>query len=165
MWKIVRNSVFTVAVVALTAFGLKWNKSVTASFNPFSLNQTVAASQSSLPIQTSFPLTLTLSAPQIRLGQTQTVSIATVPNAELEIVTQYPDGSINHPQSLHAVADGGGNYTLNIAVDDFHNLGAFRVSVVAISATKTAEAVSNFVVTSWQPTDSSQPHYLYPLVP
>jgi hypothetical protein len=166
MLKIIRNTVFTATVLILTAVGIRWNNDVQAAKNPVSLGQTILASQSLGPVTPDFPLTISMSAPQLRLGETETISVATVPNASLDIITQYPDDSVNHPQTFTATANNAGDYSFNIPVSDFRYLGVFRVSVAATSGSKTTEAVANFAVISWQETAGSPAgQYVYPLAP
>lgn len=165
MPKIVRNTLFTAAVVALTAVGLRWHSQIIKAQSQLFAGRTVLASQSfGAP---EFPLQLRFNAPQVHLGQTETATISTLASARLDVTTQYPDGSINHPQTVQSQADSDGHYSFNVRVDDFHQLGTFRVSVVATDGGKTTQAISEFQVTTWQlpVTGSSGPLYTFPLVP
>src|SRR6476620_8264320 len=130
MWKIVRNTIFTAAVVALTALGLQWHSRVAHSQSFVAAGTTVLAGQTFNSTSPDFPLTVSFNSDRVRLGQSETVTITTLPGASLDVVTQYADSSTNNPSTFQGKADGDGTRVFNVTIDDFHNLGLVRVSVV-----------------------------------
>ena len=147
MNKVVRNTIYTVLAITMTSVGLKWNKVVNAPHQPIALQKAVLASDAfTYTTSLQFPLSITFDKPAVSLGQLQTVTINTVPFANLDIVTKYPDNTVDHPQSLTAKGDGNGVYSLTFKVSDFHYLGSFQVNVVASSGNQTSQTFDQFVV-------------------
>lgn len=166
MWKMVRNTAFTVAALGLTSLGLAWNKNIAASLKPVPSEQAVLAAQSvTNNTKLAFPLTVAFANPSVRLGQYQELRITTVPDASLEIVTAYPDGNTNNPQTLLAKADQRGIYRLRFKLGDWRALGLFKTTVTAKTGNTTARASGNFVLQTWAADPSGNSTYVYPLVP
>ncbi len=166
MSKMVRNSIFTLIVLALTAVGLNWNKSLVRHSDPVQISSTVLSAEATNTEQT-FPLAVEFAKPRVKLGQTQEMKITTVPNATLEIVTVYPDGSVNNAQTLRATADETGHFKLKFKLDDFSYLGVFETRVLARSNMQTSHGSARFALQSWTPIDRavSEDGYVYPLLP
>lgn len=172
MSRALRNTFFTIAALVMTTIGLSWNEDTIKSRDPLAISQAVLASQPEQPEAETpqpFELKIEFSRQVVRLGQTQTVTIATVPGADLEIITQYPNGSINNSQTLKAKADENGRFIQRYKMDDFHFLGVFHVSVLATIENRTATALEKFILQTWI---SSAPElteeitsYRYPLLP
>ncbi len=166
MFKIVRNTLFTIAVVALTALGLRWHSQVAKSQSFVTAGATVLAGETFNSDSPNFPLTISFNSPQVRLGQAETVTITTLPGVHLDVVTQYPDGSTNHDDTFQEVTSSSGSQSFTITIGDFHNLGLVRISAVATSGTKSSQAIGQFQVTPWEmPTAVQTGGYVYPLVP
>lgn len=166
MSKVVRNTVFTAVALALTVIGIHWNKDLTLQADPLAVNRSVVASQPNGQGVQNFPLEIKFYHPEMKLGQTQQLSVATVPFAELEIVTAYPNGSTNNDQTLIAKADQNGRFELRYKLNSFDDLGVFRTSVVATSATKTSDATSVFVLQPWATGNNpDESEYIHPLLP
>lgn len=166
MFKTIRNTTFTVLVVLLTSFGLKWNSNTLQTLRPAGLNQAVLASQTFGQNSPDFPLKISFNSPEVRLGQAETVTITSVPGATLEVITQYPDGSTDHPQTFQTTLDSNGSKTFSILIPDFHLLGQYRVSVVASAGTKTTEVIGQFAIIPWAfGTSATENGTVYPLVP
>lgn len=166
MSKLVRNSIFTLIVLALTAVGLSWNKKIVRNGDPVQISSTVLSTQN-LEANQPFPLSVEFAQPRLKLGQYQQMRILTVPNAKLEIVTVYPNGSIDNPQTLRATADETGRYTLKFKLDDFALLGLFETRVLARSNNKEAQSLARFALQTWTPDETAldKVGYVYPLVP
>lgn len=166
MLKVVRNTAFTILALGLTSAGLGWNKNIAANQLPLGSQQAVLAAQLRDDETPAFPVNLTFASNAVRLGQFQEITITTVPEARLDIVTTYPDSSNNHPQTLSAMADQQGNYQLRFKLDDWHNLGLFTVSVIAATGNKIAHTSGRFVLQTWAEKSPNQDkNYVYPLVP
>lgn len=172
MFKIVRNTAFTALALVLTAVGLSWNSRVALKNDPVAISQAVLASQTDQPVSDDnqqIPLEVDLSRKTVRLGQLQVVTITTVPGAELDIVTQYPDGSVNNSQTVRVVADQNGRYIQRYRLDNFRHLGVFHKTVVATTPTRTTTVGRKFVLQSWakdQPGLAEEvTGYKHPLVP
>ncbi len=171
MSRTLRNTFFTIFVLILTTIGLSWNRTTIEQRDPVTISEAVLASQTEQPAteEQPFPLAISFSRDVVRLGQTQTVTFTTIPNAELEIVTQYPSGSVNNSQTQKVTVDQTGSYVQKYKLDDFHFLGVFHVSVVAYTANRTATASEKFVLQTWTKTNQEildeVTDYRYPLVP
>lgn len=168
MFKATRNTVFTIAAVGLTAFGLSWNNDIQQSRRPLSAERAVLAAKSLADeAEPVFPLEVTFDKPIVKLGQYQELTIKTVPDAELDIVTLYPNGSVNNNQTLKTQADSQGRYQIQFKLSDFYFLGLFQTTVIARTGNKTAEATGRFILQTWVDTGKSVPSndYVYPLVP
>lgn len=167
MWKVVRNTFFTAAAIGLTVVGLRWNTQTVSQLDPLTIGRSVVAAQS-LEDDPNFPLKIEFARPIVKLGQAQEMTIVTVPNAELEIVTIYPDGDVADLQTRRAVADNEGRFYMKYKLSDFRYLGIIRVAVVATSATKTAETSQVFGVQPWVADaveEAQEQRYLHPLIP
>ncbi|MDP3992718.1 MAG: hypothetical protein Q8Q05_00665 [bacterium] len=166
MSKLVRNSIFTLVVLALTALGLSWNKQIVRHADPVQISNTVLSAEST-NVNQPFLLKVEFAKLHLKLGQTQEMKISTVPNATLEIVTVYPNGSVNHGQTLRATADETGRYRMKFKLDDFGYLGVFETRVLAQANNQEARSSARFALQSWTPDDSSisTDGYVYPLVP
>lgn len=152
--------------LVLTSMGLSWNEDIAASRQPLSSQAAVLAAQTVSDENSAFPLQVKFSSPAVRLGQFQELLITTVPEAKLEVVTVYPDGTTNNLQTVLAVADKNGQYRLRFKMADFRNLGLFTTAVTATSGNKVAQAGSQFVLQTWaESLPSANPDYVYPLVP
>lgn len=166
MWKTVRNTAFTVVVLLLTSLGLRWHSRVARSQSFVVAGATVLAGQTFNSATPDFPLKINFNSPQVRLGQAETVTITTLPGAKLDVVTQYPDGSVTHPATFQMSVGGGGSQTFTVLIDDFHNLGLVRISAVATIGTKTTQTIGQYQVTPWElPTSDQTGGYQFPLVP
>jgi len=166
MPKLVRNSIFTLVILALTALGLNWNKSIVLRSDPVQISDTVLSADVSRTKQ-PFLLEVEFAQERLKLGQTQEMRITTTANAQLEIVTVYPNGSVNNPQTLRATSDETGRYKLKFKLDDFSYLGVVETRVVARSNNQKSQSLARFALQSWTPDDRavSQDGYVYPLVP
>jgi len=170
MGKLIRNTLFTATVLSLTALGLGWNRgSVGVKRDPAQIDQAVLASSVLNQNQQDFPLQLAWSRQPLKLGQYQVLTITTVPQAELEIVTIYPDGRSNNPQTQTAVADQDGQYQLRFQLDDFRLLGRFYTYVTAVSGGRVSAANNQFDLETWglagdTPTAPASA-YVHPLLP
>ncbi|MDP3993244.1 MAG: hypothetical protein Q8Q05_03495 [bacterium] len=166
MSKLVRNSIFTLVILALTAVGLSWNKQIVRRGDPVQISNTVLSAETTNTNQ-PFLLKIEFAQQRLKLGQTQEMKISTVANATLEIVTVYPDGSVNHAQTLRATADETGRYKLKFKLDDFGYLGVFETRVLAQANNQEFRSSARFALQSWTPDDSSisTDGYVYPLVP
>ena len=130
MSRVIRNTFFTIVALIMTTVGLEWNKDTAKQNDPVTISQAVLASQLETKEATEdqvFPLEISFSRQVVRLGQYQVVTFRTVPRAKLDIVTQYPNGSINNSQTLRAVADENGVFTQKYKLDNFRFLGVFHV--------------------------------------
>ncbi len=171
MSRTLRNTFFTIVALILTTLGLNWNREITVQRDPVTISEAVLASQNeaSQTEEQPFPLAITFSREVVRLGQSQTVTFTTVPGAELEIVTQYPNGSVNNSQTLKMTVDGSGSYVQKYKLDDFHFLGVFHVTAVAYTNNRTATASEKFVLQTWTKSSPAAldevTNYRYPLVP
>ncbi len=174
MSRTLRNTFFTIAALVMTTLGLNWNEYIAKKSDPVAISQAVLASQEEAAATKDdtvkqFKLEIELSRQVVRLGQTQVVTITTVPNANLDIVTQYPNGSINNSQTIKAKADENGLFTQKYKLDDFHFLGVFHISVIATTKNRTATDLEKFVLQTWikdQPGLTEEvTNYKYPLVP
>lgn len=172
MSKMVRNTFFTIVALILTTIGLGWNKDVAQKNDPVSISEAVLASQKEQPVEgeaQQLPLKIEFSRQVVRLGQTQVVTFSTVPNAQLDIVTQYPSGSVNNSQTLRVKADATGKFIQKYKLDDFRFLGVFHVSAIASTKTRSANVSEKFVLQTWIEKDPSfeeeVTNYKYPLVP
>ncbi len=161
----IRNTAFTAVAVVLTALGLRWHGLVAQA--PLVLNaQAVALASQNAETSPDFPLKISFNAPQVHLGQTETVTVATLPGAQLDVVTQYPDGSTNNTGTFQLAAGASGRLSFNVTIADFHNLGLVRISAVATISSKTTQAIDQFQVTPWQLPGGGQPSdYQFPLAP
>ncbi len=166
MVKLVRNTVFTIVVLSLTAFGLSWNKSIVRNRDPVQISATVLSAVSDSDKQV-FPLSLKFARTHVKLGQYQEIIITTLAHAELQIVTVYPNGSLNNPQTLRAIADETGHYRLKFKLDDFAFLGVFQTKVLARSGNQESQVSGRFALQTWIEADKyfGQNSYIYPLVP
>lgn len=166
MSKMVRNSIFTLIILALTAVGLNWNKSVVRHSDPVQISSTVLSSETTNTKQ-AFPLSVEFAQSRVKLGQVQEMKITTAPNATLEIVTVYPDGSVNNAQTLRAAADETGRFRLKFKLDDFGYLGVFETRVLAYSNSQVSQGSARFALQTWTPDNKavSDDGYIYPLLP
>jgi hypothetical protein len=168
--KVIRNSIFTALAVTLTVIAVDWNKEIARQRQPIAISQAVLAAQnpSGLTIDQAFPLSINFSRDEVKLGQYQEIIIRTVPFAELDIVTQYPDGSVSADQTFQAKASEGGEYRFRFKLDSFEYLGVFRISIAAYSDNKVSEASNHFLLKTWVSDElnpSGEGNYVYPLVP
>ncbi|MEX1051872.1 MAG: hypothetical protein WEC83_00585 [Patescibacteria group bacterium] len=171
MSRTLRNTFFTIVVLILTTLGLSWNRETAAQHDPVTISQAVLASrvENSAAQEQLFPLTINFTRQVVRLGQSQTITFTTVPGAQLEIVTQYPNGSVNNSQTVKVTVDDTGSFVQKYKLDDFHFLGVFHVSAVAYTENRTATASEKFVLQTWTKASSELldevTDYRYPLVP
>ena len=158
---------FTIITVGLTAFGVGWHQKNTRVIDPTVISQKVLASPVSTTVPSLFPLSLELARDRVKLGQYQNITITTAPFAELDIVTIYPNGSINNPQTLKETANELGRFEMKYKLSDFQYLGVFQVIVQATSGDQEAKTSKQFVLQTWiNKTDSSSSvDYIYPLLP
>lgn len=166
MLKIVRNTAFTALALVLTAVGLNWNQEIARERDPVAISQAVLAKKE-VAANSDLPLEVEISRPNIKLNQYQTITIKTAPRSSLEIITVYPNGSINNPQTLTTVTDNNGHYELRFKLDNWHYLGLFRVIVTVQANSKTSRVERQFVLQTWSEPqrDLTQPPYIYPLLP
>ena len=166
MAKLVRNSLFTLVILILTAIGLSWNKKVVRQADPIQISNTVL-SAASAEDKHDFPLKLEFTRRHVKLGQYQEMKIATLANAELQIVTIYPTGSINNPQTVRAVADETGHYSMKFKLDDFAFLGVFQTKVLARFNGRESQTSGRYALQTWTQSDKTlgADGYTYPIVP
>ncbi len=166
MAKLVRNSLFTLVILILTAIGLSWNKKVVRQADPIQISNTVLSAASAEDKQ-DFPLKLEFTRRHVKLGQYQEMKIATLANAELQIVTIYPTGSINNPQTIRAVADETGHYSMKFKLDDFAFLGVFQTKVLARFNGRESQTSGRYALQTWTQSDKTlgADGYTYPIVP
>jgi len=79
MPKLVRNSIFTLVILALTALGLNWNKSIVLRSDPVQISDTVLSADVSRTKQ-PFLLEVEFAQERLKLGQTQEMRITTTAN-------------------------------------------------------------------------------------
>ena len=167
MHKIVRNTVFTLVAVGLTAFGVGWHQKSNKIVDPTVISQKVLASPITEAADSGLALTVELARDRVKLGQYQTVTVKTAPFADLDIVTIYPNGSVNNPQTVKDKANELGLYEMKYKLSDFHFLGVFQVLVHATSGSQEVQKSSQFVLQTWidstERLDSNG--YIYPLLP
>ncbi|HUD20578.1 MAG TPA: hypothetical protein VMQ44_00725 [Candidatus Saccharimonadales bacterium] len=169
MVKGIRNTCFTLIAVGLTAIGLSWNRPSVQGLQPL-INQSVVAADHQTTLDVSIPLTITLARPVVKVGQYQTVTIQTVPNANLEIDTIYPNSSLNDPQIIRTVSDGNGKYSYQYQLSSLDYLGVFSTVVNADLGGRSAAQTAKFVFQKWgvketPPLDATSGEYIFPLVP
>lgn len=167
MPKHIRNSIFTVVALSLTAFGLSWNQQISKQKDPVFISSSVLSENLTKENEQPFPLKLDIARTHVKLGQYQEYKISTQPGAELEIVTVYPSGSINNPQTLQATTDETGSYSLKFKLDNFTHLGIFQIKVVAHLGSQSSQASGRFALQTWIQSDKtfSTNDYIYPLLP
>lgn len=167
MMKLVRNTLFTIVALGLTTLGLHWNKEIARQHDPLAIGRSVLASQNLDTADQVFPLSISFSRPVMKLGQTQEMTIQTVPFAQLDVAVNFPDGSIFSEQTRRVVADQAGKFQVRFKINDFQHLGVAKAAVVAISNTKSSEATQVFAIQPWSAdtTDESDDRYVHPLVP
>jgi hypothetical protein len=161
--KAVRNTVFTVAVLALTAVGVQWNEQVAGHRRPVAVNQAVLAQ--AVNVRDDFPLKLELSRDVVRLGQVQVVSVETSPFADLEIIATGPDGSSDRAETFATTADETGRFSFRFKLDDFRDLGSFTLTVKARLGNGTSYEQKSFMVETWQPDSAKNEEYTHQLLP
>lgn len=166
MAKLVRNSIFTILALLLTAVGLQWNQKVVRQTDPIAISETVLSAASAEDKQV-FPLKLEFARTHVKLGQYQEIKITTLPYAELKIVTVYPNGSINNPQTVQASSDETGHYSMKFKLDDFAFLGVFQTKVLASANGQESQTSARFALQTWIQSDKTlgTDGYTYPLVP
>jgi hypothetical protein len=167
MGKLIRNTVFTIAVLGLAAVGISWNRSTIGSHRgPLVANHDVLASPA-LESDPSMPLALEFSRPSLKLGQYQVMSIHTRAGADIELTTIYPGATNTPDERLTVKADEQGNYQRRFQLDDFHNIGKFTVFVSAVSNGQVARSSGEFILESWAMTETkpSTTPFVYPLLP
>lgn len=162
----VRNSIFTLIILALTAVGLNWNKSIARHSDPVQISSTVLSSET-VETKQAFTLKVEFAQPRVKLGQVQEMRVSTVPNATLEIVTVYPNGSVSNAQTLRATADETGRFKLKFKPDDFSILGVFETRVLAHSNNQESQSSARFALQTWTPDNKAliDDGYVYPLLP
>lgn len=166
MGKVIRNTIFTLIALGLTAIGLGWTHKISNLNNPVQISSLVLSASKSA--HQAFPLTLEFARSYVKLGQYQELTVSTLPNAELEIVTVYPNGSINNPQTLNATADETGKYSMKFKLDDFAYLGVFETKVLARANNSQSQTTGRFAVQTWNQANNgldSSSGYVYPLLP
>ncbi|OGD63085.1 hypothetical protein A3A71_03815 [Candidatus Berkelbacteria bacterium RIFCSPLOWO2_01_FULL_50_28] len=166
MGKAIRNTFFTVLVIASTAAAVGWDRQQTRNNDPIVISERVLTSPVTTEESLSLPLTLRLTRPYVKLGQIQSILVKTVPFARLKVVVINPDGRVNSTQTVQAAADELGEYVSRFKLNDFHDLGVFQVVVEANLDTQVSRVKANFVLQSWtDPIEPQDAGYIYPLVP
>jgi len=171
MKKAIRNTVFTVIAVSLTATSISWNKKVQGS-QPIRerLSETTAVlAVQETPAAEAFAFKLSVAKPYLKLNQSQVVTIETLPNTQLEIVVSYPNGSVNNSLTRTVNSDEKGQYRFDFKLSDFRFLGLFQISVTATNEDKVQTKTSRFILQRWIDAEGNLPsdeqNYLFPLEP
>ncbi|MEK7548374.1 MAG: hypothetical protein AAB499_00545 [Patescibacteria group bacterium] len=161
----IRNTFLTGLALVATVYGVGWNQQALRYNGPEKVSQRVRASLTSA-IRNQLPLRLTLSDSTIRLGDWQEITVSTSPLAEVELALVYPDGRSDRPPTANGQASANGRWQTKVKLDDWRQLGVFRVLVVARLNNRQSQASASFVL---EPLPSDlQPgreKYIYPLVP
>ncbi|MBI4948335.1 hypothetical protein HY844_02155 [Candidatus Berkelbacteria bacterium] len=166
MIRVIRNTVFTILVIWLSALGIKLNHNAQTK-EPTSLEKSVlAASNFADNEDKTFELEVNLENEAVKLGQVQTANIKTLPNAQLEIVVLLPTNEISSEFSTTATADSSGNYQHKIKLSNFKYLGLIQVTVVARVGNKSSEDTARYVLQAWSlPQSVITEEYSHPLIP
>ena len=150
MVKSLRNTLFTIAAIGLAAIGLHWNDAAIAK-TPLAVTRTILSAQSYIAGEPSFPLAIDVNAPQLTLGEPQSIFVSTSPGATVSLVTQYPDGSIDSAQTFSTQANGRGQAAFSFTLNDFRRLGTFKLTVTASLQGRISQITKTFSLTTWQP--------------
>lgn len=170
MIKAIRNTLFTLIAVGLTAMGLSWNRGYVEGREPLLPDNPIISTEKSTDLDITIPLTVTVKRPIVKVNQFQEIEIATAPGAVLEVITTYPNGSINNPQTMNVVADSSGKYVYKYKLENVEYLGKFETQVNATLDGKTASVTKRFLFQKWGKTETPLPdeltgQYYYPIVP
>lgn len=141
MNKVVRNTVFTIILLVLTGLGLNWNTALLAKDQPLSIEKSVVSAQTT----GSFNVGVTFNKSSVTLGQNQTISIVTEPNANLKIVVQYAGGIVDEAFTARTNPDG--SYIFGFTENNFRNTGVVIVKVLATSDKQTSQGEAEFNLT------------------
>lgn len=165
MSKSIRNTFFTAILLVLTGLGVSWNEEVARQRNPVAIGEIVLAEFSAGEQATGdIKLDIELSRSQALLGQTQVVTINTLPFTDLNLAVRLPDGSFDDNLTRRVSADELGRYNWLLPLSDFKMAGQIEVFVMADLKGQTAASRKTFSVQTWQ-VDKLREEFLYPLVP
>lgn len=168
MAKTIRNTLFTLVVLSLTAVGINWSRQTNQRQTQLAVGRAALAGLtiSAGDLLRDFPLEVSLK-PVIDLGQNQTIAIRTQPFADLEILIIAADGQPNSNISQKAVADELGLSTYTFKSSDFHQLGIFQVLVTADLGSSRSQEQDQFIVQTGSEVgqSSSAFGYQFPIIP
>ncbi len=165
MSKTIRNTLFTVAILTLTALGVEWNREIAKQQTPVAIGETVLAEFAGGEASSGqFNLEVKLSRTNVLLGQYQVVSVQTLPFAQLDIALIKPDGTFDQEQTVRAVADELGRYSQRFRLDDFHALGRFELMIKARSGDQSAASRAVFTLQTWD-RPAAKEEILHPILP
>jgi hypothetical protein len=142
MYKTIRDAVFTVIMLVLTAIGLNWNTTALQKQEPSIVSQSVLNAHAS----TTFPIDISFAQASVNLGQEQKINLATNANSQLKIMVEYADGTV--AQAFQASANNDGTYALNFSGNNFREVGVVVVMIVAKSGNQTSQVESEFNLTA-----------------
>ncbi len=165
MPKAIRNTCFTFLALIVTAFGVHGNKRIAETHKPVANRLAVLADETLLSnVENSFPLTVELSRPVVRLGELQFVTIETRPFTDINVMAIGPNGQIDNDGTFNARADELGKYSFRFKLNDFRQLGSFRLIVKANLAGQQSVAEQSFKLQTWVD-DHKEEEFVYPLLP
>lgn len=164
MGKLIRNAVFTVVVLASTAYSLQWQQTELAQVK---VTTSAAATISHTLVKEthgSINLSVRLAQPTVRLGQKQTISLTTEPYAVAKIVIKYPKPERTKDKVVTISADANGLAETSLSVNDATQIGIFSVLVEVANNKGSSQSEHRFSLVSWGATTEST-KYQYPLAP
>lgn len=165
MSKSIRNTVFTSILLVLTGLGVSWNEVVALQRTPVAIGQSVLAEFSGGERTVgSFQLNVEISRQEMLLGQTQVVTIQTLPFADLDLVLKKNDGTFDEQLTTHVSADELGRYSWQFRLNDFRSVGTLEVIVKAILGVETSAARKIFTLQTWNNSESRE-EFFYPILP
>lgn len=163
MAAVIVRGIFTVAVIALTVFGVQWNKSALKNIRSGGDGQLLA--NVSLSADSTLPAKVNLISSEINLGEWQEAQVTTSPHAKVTLSVVAGE-SKESKQIEQTTADQSGNATIRFKINDWHSLGSVRVIVVAHSGSAIGQVTSSFQLLG-EPDYPivDEPAYSYPLLP
>lgn len=162
----IRNTFLTALALVASVIGVGWNRQTVQQDQPALVSQRVRSALTS-GVRNQLPLTLTLTASTLRLGDWQEITVLTAPSAEVELAIVYPDGRSDRPPTARAQASPTGQFTTRFQLNDWRQLGVFQVIVIASAGARQAKAKASFVLdplVSHAGRDRGE-RYTYPIVP
>lgn len=159
MSKTIRNTFFTISILVLTSVGLKWHKAVGASqADPALSPSLLAGAQSGLT--PAFAVTADYLRPIVELGQTQLLTITTVPGSVVEVTTRTTDGQVVHALTKRVTSQTG-LVTLRTKLTKFDELGPITTIIRATNGGQAVVQTLRFQTVAAAQND----HHRYPLLP